>query len=63
MNQYFIPITVGACGVALFLAVSLHRGSGRIIAAEHEEKVMPGDGRRLYDWGKERNRTYPHERI
>jgi len=69
MNQYFIPITVGACGVALFLAVSLygfvnlHRGSGRIIATEHEEKVMPGDGRRLYDWGKERNRTYPHERI
>lgn len=70
MNQYLIPVAVGVCSIALFLAASFygiislsHRGSGRAIATEPEEKIIPGDGRRLYDWGKERNRTYPHEQI
>lgn len=56
MNQYFIPITVGACGIVLFLIVSFygfisfHRGSGRSIATtDTDGKVMPGDGRRLYN--------------
>lgn len=69
MNQYLIPVAVGICSIALLLVISLygiilsHRGSGRAVADKPQEKVMPGDGRRLYDWGKERNRTYPHERI
>lgn len=64
MNQYLIPVAVGVCSIALLLVISLsHRGSGRAVADKPQEKVMPGDGRRLYDWGKERNRTYPHERI
>jgi hypothetical protein len=64
MNQYFIPIAVGACGLTLFLSLALyafvHRGSGRVSEqATTETQDMapkPGDGRRLIDWELERNR-------
>ena len=55
MNQYFIPIAVGACGLTLFLSLSLYaainRGSGRAIATEpttetQDEAPKRGDDRR-----------------
>lgn len=65
MNQYFIPIAVGACGLTLFLSLSLyafvHRGSGRIATEPttetQDESPKRGDGRReLVNWDEERNR-------
>lgn len=55
MNQYFIPIAVGACGLTLFLSLSLYaainRGSGRVIATQpttetQDEAPKRGDDRR-----------------